>query len=478
MSKVKKKILVLGGGPCGLSAAWELSRYGHDVTVVEKESKAGGLCITNEYKGYRFDLGGHRFISKNKELVENVCKMMGDELLTSNRKSVILLQGKTFDYPLSAKDIFLKMDLWTNLKAFTSYVIAAISRVVFRKKDVSFEDWIVNRFGRALYNLFFGPYTEKLWGISPKRISTDWASQRISLLNLKDVLFRLFKLKRGTPRTYAKGYYYPKKGIGQMFDIMSEEISRMGGKIILNATVSRIKAGNGGVEGVCYLQRGVAKSIECDAVISTIPLPDLIKAFPEYLTANIIGHTAPLTFRSVRFLNILVDLPDISDNTWMYVSEGKYIMTRIQEPKRRSPFSAPEGKTSVMLEIPCNENDEIWNCPKEQLLKRCLGDLKELGIDIQDKVIDCFTTSVTHGYPVYSLDYAAHRQKLFDFLDQYENLITCGRQGTFRYIFMDTAMEMGITAAQNLMLDNLWKKADVQLMRSEKELIEVTSVTA
>ncbi|MBI2470763.1 MAG: FAD-dependent oxidoreductase [Planctomycetes bacterium] len=474
----KKKILVLGGGPCGLSAAWELSKYGYDITVIEKESKVGGLCITNEFKGYRFDLGGHRFISKNKELVDNVCKLMGDELLTSHRKSVILLNGKTFEYPLSARDIFLKMDIWTNMKAFTSYLIAVFTKIVFRKKDVSFEDWIVNRFGRTLYNLFFGPYTEKLWGVSPKFISSDWASQRISLLNLKDVLFRLLKLKKGTPRTYAKGYFYPKKGIGQMFDIMSEEISKMGGKVVLNATVSWIKVNNTSIESISYVQRGVTRTIDCDAIISTIPLPDLIKAFPGHLTKNIINHASVLKFRAVRFLNILVDLPNISDNTWMYVSEGKHIMTRIQEPKRRSPFSAPEGKTSVMLEIPCNENDETWSCSKEILLNRCLADLKELGLDIRDKVIDYFTTSVTHGYPVYSLDYSMHRQKLFDFLDCYENLITCGRQGTFRYIFMDTSMEMGIAAAQTLMLDNLCKKEDVQLMRSEKELIEVTSVTA
>ena len=475
---MKKKILVLGGGPCGLSAAWELSKYGYDVTVIEKESRVGGLCITNEYKGYRFDLGGHRFISKNKELVDNVCNIMGDELLTSYRKSVILLKGKSFEYPLSARDIFLKMDIWTNIKAFTSYVIAVFTKIAFRKKDISFEDWIVNRFGRTLYNFFFGPYTEKLWGISPKLISSDWASQRISLLNLKDVLFRLFNLKKGTPRTYAKGYFYPKKGIGQMFDIMSREICKMGGKIILNATVSGIKANNAAVESVTYTQRGVTRTIDCDAVISTMPLPELIAAFPGNLTKNIMHHASVLKFRAVRFLNILVDAPDISENTWMYVSEGKHIMTRIQEPKRRSPFSAPDGKTSVMLEIPCNENDETWNCPKEILLKRCLADLKELGIDIRDKVTDCFTTSATHGYPVYSLDYAMHRQKLFDFLACYENMITCGRQGTFRYIFMDTSMEMGIAAAQTVMLDNLCRKEDVQLMRSEKELIEVTSVTA
>ncbi len=475
---MKKNIVVLGGGPCGLSAAWELSGCGHDVTVIEKDSKAGGLCITNEYKGFRFDLGGHRFISKNRELVDNVCKMMGDELLTSNRKSVILLKGKTFDYPLSAKDIFLKMDLWTNLKAFTAYVAAALSKALFRKKDASFEDWIVNRFGRTLYNLFFGPYTEKLWGISPKLISSDWAYQRISLLNLKDVLFRLFKLKKGTPRTYAKGYFYPKKGIGQMFDIMSGEISKMGGKIVLNAAVSAINVQNNSIESVSYVQHGMIKTIDCDAVISTIPLPDLVKSFPEHLTGEILNSASALKFRSVRFLNILVDLPDISDNTWMYVSEGKYIMTRIQEPKRRSPFSAPEGKTSIMLEIPCDENDEIWNCPKEKLLERCLADLKDLGINVRNKVIDYFTTSVVHGHPVYSLDYTSHKLKLFNFLDCYKNLVTCGRQGTFRYIFMDTSMEMGIAAARSLVQDDFDKKEDLQSMRSENELIEVTSVTA
>ncbi|MBM4053652.1 MAG: FAD-dependent oxidoreductase [Planctomycetes bacterium] len=475
---MKGNILILGGGACGLSAAWELCKHGYNVTVLEKESRVGGLCITNEFKGYRFDLGGHRFISKNKELVEDVCKMMGDKLLTSSRKSVILLKGKVFDYPLSAKDIFLKMDMWTNTKSFLSYLVAVFSRIVFRRKDVSFEDWIVHRFGRTLYNLFFGPYTEKLWGISPKKISSDWASQRISLLNLRDVLFRLLKLKKGTPRTYAKGYYYPKKGIGQMFDMMGSEIEKLGGKIVLNAEVQRVHINNNTITGVRYLDNGIEKNIDCDAVISTISLPDLIKAFPKQFTYDMEKHVSSLKFRAVRFLNMLVDMPDISDNTWMYVSEGKYIMTRIQEPKRRSPFSAPEGKTSVMLEIPCNEGDETWSCSKEKLLERCLKDLKDLGFDIRDKVIDYFTTSVTQGYPVYTLDYVEHRQKLFDFLEKYENIITCGRQGTFRYIFMDIAMEMGIAAAQHLMLDRVSKKDTIHYMRSEKELIEVSSVTS
>ncbi|TLD42891.1 MAG: hypothetical protein JETT_0791 [Candidatus Jettenia ecosi] len=474
---MKRKILVLGGGPCGLSAAWELSKYGHDVTIVEKEPMAGGLCITNAYKGYRFDLGGHRFISRNEEVVRDIRKMMGDELLMSNRKSVILLKGEVFHYPLSIKDIVLKMDVWTNFKILTTYIMAAFLKIVFRKKDISFEDWIVNRFGRTLYTLFFGPYTEKLWGISPKRISSDWASQRISLLDLKDVLFRLFRLKKDTPRTFAQTYFYPKKGIGQIFDVMSEEIKKKSGKIVLNAKVSHIRVYNNHIEGIDCLQHGSIKTINCDSIISTIPLPDLIHAFPCHLAKDVLYHADALKFRAVRFVNILVDLPDISENTWMYVSEGKYIMTRIQEPKRRSLFNAPEGKTSVLLEIPCNEHDEIWNCSKEDLLQRCIRDLNELGIDIQDKIIDYFTTRVTHGYPVYSHDYGIHRLEIFSFLDAYENIVTCGRQGTFRYLFMDTAMEMGIAAARNLMLDNVAGREKVQFMRSGDKPIEVSSVT-
>ena len=145
-------------------------------------------------------------------------------------------------------------------------------------------------------------------------------------------------------------------------------------------------------------------------------------------------------------------MPDVSDNTWMYVSERRYIMTRIQEPKRRSSFNAPQGKTSIMLEIPCNENDEIWNYSRERLLGQCVADLKALGIDIEGRVIDCFITGVTHGYPVYDLNYGAHRSEILRFLGSYKNVITCGRQGAFQYVFMDTAMEMGIAAARDIAL--------------------------
>lgn len=449
---MRGKILILGGGPCGLSAAWELTRQGCDVTVIEKGHKVGGLCVTNEYKGFRFDLGGHRFISKNKALVDRVRDIMGNELLITNRKSVILHEGKVFSYPLTIEDILFKMGLLQNLKIGVSYAKALFCRCFFRKKDVSLEDWLINRFGCMLYRIFFGPYTEKLWGISPAHISSDWAPQRISLLNLGDAVLRLFKLKKDMPRTYTGEYWYPKNGIGQMFDAISGEITKMGGEVIRSATVVGIMASDNFVNGITYLHGGVKKSMNCDAIISTIPLPDLIKAFPGECAGHIIHCAEALRFRAIRFLNILVDMLDISENTWMYISERRHIMTRIQEPKRRSPFNAPKGKTSIMLEIPCNENDEIWNRSREQLLGQCVADLKELGIDIEGRIIDCFITGVTHGYPAYDLNYGTHRSEILRFLGAYKNLITCGRQGSFQYVFMDTAMEMGIAAARNITL--------------------------
>lgn len=480
---MKKRVVILGGGPCGLSAAWELLKNENDfeVTIIEKDAKPGGLCITNEKDGFRFDLGGHRFLSNNQELVDDVCGMMGDEFLTPERRSVILMGGKEFKYPLAAKDILSNMDLFTSVKCFANYLLTAGANKFRQTNDNSFEDWIVNRFGRTLYDIFFGPYTEKLWGISPTKISSDWASQRISLLNLCDVVLRLFKLKGGTPRTYAQKYFYPKEGIGQMFDVMRDVILSDGGSIIFNAEVKKVNVEGDSVKEISFDVNGQRETIDCDYVISTISLPDLVESLCDGTLNGLKQHTDALKYRGVRFMNIMVDRPDISQNTWMYVSEKEHLMTRVQEPKRRSPYSAPEGQTSVMLEIPCDVNDSVWSASDSDIFDRCIASLDKLDIKIKDDVLGYFSTYVTQGYPVYSVGYNEHRKQLMDFIHSYKNIVTCGRQGTFRYIFMDTAMEMGVNAARQLSAESLLCKDsrdNIGSLRSEDELLEVAAVTA
>lgn len=475
----KKRVVVLGAGPCGMTAAWELTKNGHDVVMVEKDGDVGGLCRTTSHiasadsftpgEPYRFDLGGHRFITKNKRLMEMVVDLMKEDLLIAERKSVILLRGREFDYPLNMKNLFKNLDLVLFFRAGFDYLKQTMSRKGI--DESSFEGWIRSQYGKTLYDLFFGPYTEKLWGISPREISADWAVQRIASLNLKDMLRNLFSVKKEDKRTFTKRFFYPKKGIGQMFDMIREEVERNGAKIHFDSTPESIEIDGDVVRSVTIKSNDGLTRIECDHVISTIPLDELSAIVAG---ADERDKLPELKYRALRFLNILVDKAAISGNTWMYVSEAKYFMTRIQEPNKRSPFSAPTGKTSIMLEIPCNVWDETYSASDDELFKRALSDLKDLGVDLTGKTSDYFSTYADHAYPVYDLKYKLHVKSLVDIINRNKNLVTCGRQGLFRYIFMDTAMEMGLFAADHVMgrasLD------DVQNAGLEKALLEVKSI--
>ena len=441
-------VVILGGGPCGLSAAWELSKTGKKVVVVEAQSSVGGLCKTKSYKGFNFDLGGHRFISKNDELINRIKALMGSDLLVSERISAIKLNGREFQYPLSSGDILKQTDIMFLAMCLVDYVYQALYKKLKDSPDTSFEDWVINRFGRKLYVTFFKDYTHKLWGIPPDKLSSDWAAERISLLNLWDVVLRLCGLGREAPRTYTKKYFYPKQGIGQIFEYIAMEIKQNGSNIILNARFKKLLLEGDRVKGVIYETNGKDQVINCDWVISTIPVTDLI-CIPDRGVGyqDVSTAISSLRYRSLRFLNILIDKAEIGRNTWTYIPDRKYIMTRIQEPNKRSPHNAPAGKTSLMLEIPCSYNDEVWNMQDDLLFNRCIDDLFKLGINIKDRVIDYFYTAEKHAYPIYHLEYKHHLNKLFSWIAAIENIHTCGRNGLFRYIFMDRAMEMGFEAA-------------------------------
>lgn len=442
--------VILGGGPAGLAAAWELVERGQPCLVLEQGERLGGLCATNEYRGWRFDLGGHRFISGNRELVERVQRLMGDDLLRMERRSVIALSGNngtTFvEYPLSWRGLWGRLSVATMAHAATDYLREAAAGRLRSRPDVTFEDWVVHRFGRCLYDLFFRGYTEKLWGIPATELSADWAAQRISLLNLADVALRLMGLASDTPRTYARAYLYPKLGIGQMFERIAEVVAARGGAVLTGATATGFVLDGDRVRAVVVEQEGRRHEIPCAGVVSTMPLPELVRALGGR-GEEMEEAAYRLRYRGVRFLNILLDMPDFSENTWIYVPHPRCRMTRIQEPKRRSPFMAPPGKTSLMLEIPASPGDGVWETPADELLEQGLCELEMLGFSVRERVLNAFVVSTTHAYPIYTLGYQAHRDRLLGFVNRFENLISVGRQGLFRYIFTDTAMEMGIRAA-------------------------------
>jgi protoporphyrinogen oxidase len=473
-----------------MMAAWELCARGARVTVLERERRPGGLCGTVEDGGFHFDLGGHRVISQNRELVARLEALLGDQFLRRVRSSVILNRGQQFHYPLQAAELLRKVPPAEAVAVWASYARAALRRRLHRAADTSFEDWVVSRFGRALYDRFFGPYTEKLWGIPPTEISSDWAAQRISLLDLGDVLLRLVGLRHGGARTYARHYLYPRHGIGQLFTRMAEELTLLGGEIRYGCAVTGLRSepqwpGSAARRVTAVRFRSAddpgAKSEElaADHVISTLALPALIAmlssddALP---ASSALAAAQRLRFRGVRFLNIKLDRPRFSPHTWMYVSEPRYLTTRIQEPSHRSPYAAPPGKTSIMLEIPCQVDGPVWKMGDDALYERCLADLSSLGYpEVRRDTLGYFSTYVEEGYPVYHRGYQDDRRVALDHLGRYANLTSCGRQGSFRYVFMDTAMEMGLLAAERA-LQGRSATAEVAGLRSEKGLIETRSV--
>ncbi|VAX17720.1 hypothetical protein MNBD_NITROSPINAE04-373 [hydrothermal vent metagenome] len=432
------KAVIFGAGPCGLTAGWYLARKGIDVTVVEKDDVVGGLCKTARKNGYGFDLGGHRFVSKDESLVEDIKKLLGPGLLTRSRKSIILFKDRRFDYPVNLGNVLSQSTFLMTLKFSAGYLFSSLGIGSARAREDSLEAWIDKRFGRPLNDYFFKPYTKKLWGIEARDLSDEWAGRRISVLNAKDAILKAINGANKTPRTYAMSHFYPEMGIGQMFEEMAEDIVRLGGKIMTRSRPVEFLISGSKVTGVTLEDRsGAIKTVKGDEYLSTIPLNELASLLP-------VNSDCKLEFRSLRFLNItLKGIKDFSDNTWIYTPDSDVIMTRIQEPKKYSPKMAPENKTSIIVEIPCDYGDQIWRMDVNELLNTAIDDLAELGFDLRDNVADVFSTYAKHAYPVVKVGANDQIEALRKEVARFSNLESLGRQGLFKYIFMDTAMAMG-----------------------------------
>jgi protoporphyrinogen oxidase len=469
-------VVVIGGGPCGLAAAWHLARQGAHPMVVECEDLVGGLCATHERGGWRFDLGGHRFVSSDVELSGWIERLLGDDLLEQERRSVVLHEGRSFRYPLEPVDLIRKLGVKENIGALVGYAKARLARRTKAEPDRSFEDWVLARFGRPLYERFFGPYTHKLWGIHPRLISADWAAERISLLNLGDVALRLAHLRRTPTRTYARRYRYPRLGMGHLYLAMAREITRSGGAVRTGARVVGIETEGLRVVAVRVETAHGPERIPVGQLVSTMPLPELVRYLRPTMANDLRAAAARLRFRALTFVNLMLRRANFSQNTWMYVASGDLRVSRIQEPKRRSPSMAPPQHTSLMLEVPCTEGDAIWNAHLDELREGVAAELSALGF-VADDVSDAFVVRVAHGYPVYHLDYDRDRRLLLQEVDRFSNVLTAGRQGLFRYIFMDAAMKMGIRAAEQV-ISRRGDSSALDVIGRSNRVLEASALTA
>ncbi len=468
--------VIVGGGPCGLAAAWQICQLGGKPIVIERESLVGGLCATHERDGWRFDLGGHRFVSSDEALSRRIEALLGDDLLVAERRSVVLHGGRRFRYPLEALDLLRNLGFRENARALAGWASARAQALLRPTAQESFEDWVVARFGRPLYETFFGPYTRKLWGLSPSLISADWAQERISLLDLRDVILRLAHLRRTEVRTYARRYRYPRLGMGQLYGAMADEVRARGGEIRVATRVVAIESIGDRVTAVLVEGPRGAERIPVGELLSTVPLPELVRMLSPNARAAFESASQRLRFRALAFVQMMLAREDFSDCTWMYVASGDLAMSRIQEPKRRSPFMAPKGHTSLMLEVPCDVGDGTWSAGDADLTRRMLLELQSLGLRVDD-LLSSFVVRIAHGYPVYHLGYERDRQELLAEVGRFANVRTAGRQGLFRYVFMDAAMQMGTRAASQMVAGERGNAAIDAIGRSAR-VIETQALTA
>jgi protoporphyrinogen oxidase len=478
-----QRVVIIGAGPAGLAAGLRLTEAGVRVEILEAESRVGGLCATIPFQGRAFDLGGHRFMTTDAEVRALVETLLPGDLLVRPRRSVILLQGKTLQYPVEAWDMLTRFGPVFCATALADYALTWLAQQVFPRRDSSFEQWVVNRFGTTLFNLYFGPYSEKLWGLKPSRISARWAPQRISLMHLSEVLFHLIKRHRRVPKTYAPEFLYPRCGIGQICEAMAARITALGGVIRLDSPVVGVDVSPHELTGVTIgTPDGHRQTVTADMYVNTSPLPDFLE-----MTAGVSprgpGSPRPAHFRAIRCLNVSITQPCLTPNTWIYVPEPEYPFFRIQDLRNWSPTIVPEGKGGLILEIACNEGDDYWRMPDDELWAQCFDGLRALGLMTTDTAEGYFSTAARCAYPLYSLTYDDFTASLSAGAARFQNLRTIGRQGLFRYNNMDHSLKMGLLTARHLsagepfqaVLDVAVEKSNFETPQGRSQLVQVST---
>lgn len=514
-----KNVVVIGAGPAGLTACYTMLKESKDyhVTVIEASDFIGGISRTANYKNNRIDIGGHRFFSKDDEIMnlwKEIMPVEGkpalDDIITGrerkfpdgetadpqkddnvflvrHRVSRIYYKKKFFDYPVSLKmSTIINMGFVSTVKAGFGYLWSVIHKL----PETSLENFYINRFGRPLYEMFFEDYTEKLWGIHPSKISADWGAQRVKGLSIMKVitnaLAKPFKKKdKNVETSLIEEFYYPKYGPGQLWERLAEIDKNMGADIIMKTEVINVKAENGVIKGVTVKNTENSKEtfIPCDYLISSMPVKDLVSAF-DNPPKNVKEIADGLPYRDFITVGVLVDklelknktkfqtVNNIVPDTWIYVQERDVKVGRLQIFNNWSPYMVDDVKKHIWIgmEYFCTEGDKMWNMPADDFKKRAVNELCKIGVVKKSHVLDTCHIRVKKAYPAYFGTYKDF-DKVKNYLDSYPNLFCVGRNGQHRYNNMDHSMMTGILAARQI-INGKTDKTPVWNVNTEKEYHE------
>jgi protoporphyrinogen oxidase len=427
--------VVLGGGPAG-------------VIVLEATDQVGGIARTEVRDGYRFDLGGHRFFTKVREVDDLWHEIMREEFLLRPRLSRIYWRRKFLAYPLEGMDVIKKLGPVDLARAGFSYLYAAIKTKVRPQPEETLDVWVSNRFGRWLFNQFFRTYTEKVWGVPCSELRADWAAQRIKGLSFFAAAKAAFLGNRGNEiRSLIGEFHYPRLGPGQMWEQMQSDINERGGEVRLNAPVTKILFEDGRAVGVV----AGGETIEAKAVISSLPLMVTTKIADPEAPAEVRDAGRGLRYRDFLTVALVLDQREPFPDNWIYIHEPGVRVGRIQNFRSWSPYLIPnDHETSLGLEYFCFAGDDLWNMEDDKLVELAKRELGEMGLGDPSKVVRGFAVRVPKAYPVYDAEYAANLETIKAWLDGIPNLVQVGRNGLHRYNNSDHSMLTAMRAVENL----------------------------
>lgn len=447
--------MIIGAGPAGLTAAYQLCKEGVPSIVLEKDDVVGGISRTVNYKGFLFDIGGHRFFTKVRAVDEMWREVLGEHrFLRRSRLSRIYFNKRFFFYPLKATNALLGLGLWNCFRMVSSYMKA---QMLPKKPERSFEDWICNRFGRRLYETFFKTYTEKVWGIPCNEISADWAAQRIKGLSLIATIKNALLAKQSSDKgevikTLIDAFDYPEKGPGMMWEMVADQIQDQGSELRMNSDVEKINWRKGRVTSIEIGRNGSRDTISGTDFISSMPMRELVAKMDPQPPSSVVDAAEKLGYRDFLTVSLIINKADLFKDNWIYIHDPDVKVGRIQNFKNWSPAMVPDpSKTCLGLEYFCFEGDNLWTMPDDELVALASREIAALGLVDEADIVDGAVVRMPKAYPVYDDIYLHAVNVIRDFLSEMPNLYLVGRNGMHKYNNQDHSMLTAMLSVKNIL---------------------------
>ncbi len=446
----KKKVVILGAGIAGLSAGYFLSRSEkYEVVVIEKEPVAGGLCGSFKHDGFVLDYGAHKLYSLIPGIMDVFEEIMGKSLLKLPKRNRIFLKGQLLDYPLKMSNMAKVFGPVLVFQLGFGYIPALIKGLFKRDDTVSYEDYIVKRFGRPTYELVFEPLADKVWG-GPSTLHPEIAKARIPASGGLEVILKLLGIKKETSQTNAEFFYYPREGFGAFPNTLRDRIKEMGGKILVNTKICRIERFETKIKSVIVDYKDETLSLPCDYLVSSIPLPDLGNLVFSDNDSGFHNAINGLQYRHLILVYIFVNRPIVLEDQWIFFPERNLIFSRIFEQKQMNPELGPEGHTAICCDFTTSEDGWQWSATNDELAEDSIKGLVEGGFIKSDEVRGYLVKRVKNFYPRYDLLYEDRLKTIYNKIKSVDNLILTGRIGMYNYNNADHCLDMGCFIAEKM----------------------------